>query len=368
MAGLVSRGVTVLEPGHRTTSSVALWAALVEQMPELAKADWVPEAVRQFVDRHVGGPATHPGPAPVAEAGAGVPGRQEAANIPCAGVYLLLRTLDALRVPELCRRAGVHAGSLLPMLAWRWAGPAVGSAEVASALRPVLGDPAAPLTPLTAGGLRGLQTELARTVATQHRAGTGVVRLRDVPFGAAAMALIIGDAGDLMWPAGQVRGAGDASGALLDWWREATGGHPARVEHLAGDGDDPGRALLLASLAAVAHAHSGDPEVDLPLDLIALTVLREWARWLRGFSDASLPYLLTTFVRRPGRLTEAGGVLHVDLDGLPHDVVLDISGCLAAVEPVWPWAPPPAASGTAAAGAAAPAGGQVRRIEFTVGA
>ena len=117
--------------------------------------------------------------------------------------------------------------------------------------------------------------------------------------------------------------------------------------------DDPGLPFPPASLAAMAHAHRGDPEIDLPLDAIALIVLAHWARWLRGFGAASMPYLLATFVRRPGRLVATGdGTLRVSLNRLPHDVVLDVSGYLAPFEPMWPYADQAAA--------------RVRRIEFTM--
>jgi hypothetical protein len=273
--------------------------------------------------------------------------------------------MDAMRLPALCRAAGVPAGLLLQLLARRWAGPAVEPDEVAEALRPFVDDPVSTSAPLTAHGLQALAAEVVSTLVAQHRIATDVVRVRDVPFGDGARALIVGGTDDLMWPAGQVRRTG-ASGALLQWWREATCEPTARLERLSAGTDDPGRTLLLASLAAVQHAHTGDSGVDLPLDLIALTVVREWARWLRGFSGASAPYLLTAFLRRPGRLIGPGaGVLGVHLDHLPHDVILDISGCLAAFEPVWQWTPQPGGSAARAPGLAA---GGLRRIEFTVGA
>ena len=115
---------------------------------------------------------------------------------------------------------------------------------------------------------------------------------------------------------------------------------------------EPGISLSSA-LAAMAHAHIGDPEIDLPLDLIALTALCHWARWLRGFGSAPVPYLLATFVRRPGRLIPVGeGTLRVTLNRLPHDVVLDVSGGLAPFELQWPWADH--------------ATSRVRRIEFAM--
>jgi hypothetical protein len=271
LASLVCAGTAVLDDRCPTTTSVVLWAALVEQMPEVAGATWVREAVRRFVTRQLAEP--------------GQIGRPGVGGIPCAGVYLLLRTLDALRMPALCRRGGVPPGWLLQTLARRWAGPEVGPDDIAAALRPVAGETGPEPGVLPASAWSALHVEVTRIAVAQG-------------------------------------------------W------------------DDPGPSFPPASLAAVAHAHIGDPEVDLPLDLIALTVLRHWARWLRGFGSAPVPYLLATFIRRPGFLIDTGdGTLRVTLDRLPHDVVLDVSGCLAPFELQWPWADH--------------ATSRVRRIEFT---
>ena len=274
LASLVSAGTAFLDDRCPTAGSVILWAALVEQMPEVAGATWARDAVRRFVTRHLAEP--------------GQARRPLGVDIPCAGVYLLLRTLDAMRMPVLCHRSDVPPGWLLHRLVRRWAGPEVTPDEVADALRPVAGETGPGPGSPPANTWSGLQAEVARIAVAQGWGDT-----------------------DLSFPP--------------------------------------------ASLAAVAHAHHGDPEIDLPLDLIALTVLAHWARWLRGFGSASVPYLLATFIRRPGRLIAAGeGALRVRLDRLPHDVVLDVSGCLAPFELQWPWADHPTS--------------RVRRIEFAGGA
>jgi len=311
LSRLISGGTVVLDRGFPGAASVMLWAALTEQMPELAEAAWARDVVRRFVDRRLGA-----GPAPPrAETSirAGADRDPVAAEVPGAGIYLLLRTLDAMRMPALCRRAGVPALALLETLARRWAGPV----DVADALRPIVGDTALRPGSLSEDALQTLQAEVIRIALTHRQAAREVVRLRSV--------------------------------------HEVTGGPSPQVEYLAGDADDPGRALLLADLASMAHAHGGDPDIDLPLDLIALTVLRHWARWLRGFGTASVPFLLATFIRRPGRLIAADdGTARVSLSRLPHDVVLEVSGYLDPFDLWWPW-------GTERAG-------RVRRVEFTVGA
>jgi len=331
-----------------TTASIMLWAALAEEMPELAEATWARHTVRRFVERHLTVRTAPPG---------GTAIRRSSAEVACGGIYLLLRTLDAMRMPALCHRAGVPAVPLLQALARRWAG----AVDVAKALGPVTGDIAPWHGSMTGDSLQLLQAEVTRLALAQQSGADEIIRLRTVPFGGTAMAAILGDAEDRMWLGGQLHNPADAAGTFVRRWQEVMDEPDCRVEHLPGDADDPGRAILLASLAAMAHAHDGTPEADLPLDLIALAVLRHWARWLRGFSTASVPYLLSTFVRRPGRLAAADdGTLRVTLSRLPHDIVLEISGCLDSFELQWPWIP-----GQAAVDARHPAG-FVRRVEFTV--
>ena len=369
LATLISSGAVVLDRKNPVMTSVKLWAALTERMPELAEAAWPRDAVARYVGRELTGHgSTAPSGPSAAQAPAGPTQPSAVADLPCAGVYLLLRTLDAIRMPRLCQLRDIPAGELLTRLVRRWAGPYVTADDVAAALRPVAGDNGGRRGSPTAAAWQRLQAEAARAVLAQHPGGTGAMRLRAVPFGDAAMAMVLGDADDLMWPGGRVRGPAGAAGELLDWWHEVTGDPAARVDSVPPDADDPGRPVLLAALAAVAHAHDGDPETDLALDLIALIVLRHWARWLRGFAAASVPYLLETFVRRPGRLVAAGdGRLEITLDRQAHNVVLDMSGSLAAFDLTWAWRPVPAGPDPAPAPADSLATGRIRRIEFGTG-
>lgn len=292
---LVASGAAVLDHRYPATGSVVLWAALVEQMPEVAETTWARTAVGRFVAQRLAAAL------PAAPRGTEVQARHPAVTgVSCAGTYLLLRALDALRMPGLCRQAGVPPGSLLLALARRWAGPEVTPDEVADALYPVT-------------GLVRPVADAVRPVAAETSPGPGS-RPADT------------------WTALQAEVARTAA---------------------AQGGPDPSLPVSPASLAALTHAHDGDPEIDLPLDLIAFMVLGHWARWLRGFDTASVQFILSAFVRRPGRLTDVGdGTLHVVLDRLPHDAVLEVSGCLAPFEPRWPWTDQAAA--------------RVRRIEFAV--
>jgi hypothetical protein len=97
-----------------------------------------------------------------------------------------------------------------------------------------------------------------------------------------------------------------------------------------------GQERLAAALAAVHYGRLGLPEVDLTLDLLAIALLRLWARWLRQFGGSRVPYLLTNFLLRPGRIYSAPGQLTLELPALPLDIVLEMAGYTATLARV-PW-------------------------------
>jgi hypothetical protein len=84
-----------------------------------------------------------------------------------------------------------------------------------------------------------------------------------------------------------------------------------------------------------------------PVDLTADALLRIWVRWLRGFEQSSIPFLLEQFVRRPGTIVERPDGVMVRLSGRPLDIVLKMSGYFRPIEVL------PGTTG--------------RRIEFAVG-
>jgi hypothetical protein len=86
-----------------------------------------------------------------------------------------------------------------------------------------------------------------------------------------------------------------------------------------------------------AWATLEDPSPALvPAYLVAFGLLRLWARWLRQFSDSSIPYLLEQFIRRPGRLYPGETGLWVELEPRPLDIVVELAGYMAPLEGV-PW-------------------------------
>jgi hypothetical protein len=74
----------------------------------------------------------------------------------------------------------------------------------------------------------------------------------------------------------------------------------------------------------------------VPARLVAFSLLRLWSRWLRQFSESSVPYLLDQFIRRPGRLSASPAGVWVELEPRPLDIVIEMAGYLTPLEGV-PW-------------------------------
>jgi hypothetical protein len=87
----------------------------------------------------------------------------------------------------------------------------------------------------------------------------------------------------------------------------------------------------LCSVAAGGTGNGG-PQRELLLDLLAISCVQTWARWLPGFADARVPFLLSTVVRRPADVEIDPTEITVYLPSRPYDVVLDLAGYLGPVE------------------------------------
>lgn len=87
-----------------------------------------------------------------------------------------------------------------------------------------------------------------------------------------------------------------------------------------------GKQALTAALRELGSARLGIPAADLGLDLLAIAVLRAWARWLPRFTQASVPYLLENFIRRDGTLYLDTSSLVVEMEPAPLDVVIEMAG------------------------------------------
>jgi hypothetical protein len=309
----------------------------------------------------------------------------------CAGVFLLLRAVMGARLPALVVTSGYPPGerltpfgALLVALGLRWASaPGMSGGRIDPGLRVLAGhDGPATIEDLRAAWagcgpedearfqialLRHLAARRMVQGSTQHVYRLGVAEGRAI--------LVAGDGSPGLWPLGHVIETDAAAPAIvaswLNAWEEATGHqvstvsvdqslsdiwalsrHPAgadvvivpeteaaeahaRVSEIA-ETHRSGRAAFAAAMAALDHGLLALPDSDLTIALAASTLLRLWARWLRQFADSSVPYLLGTFIRRPGWITVNAQRIEVELQHRPLDIVLDMAGYTAELERV-PW-------------------------------
>lgn len=155
--------------------------------------------------------------------------------------------------------------------------------------------------------------------------------------------LIAGDGAGQLWLfASAFRSdehARQLTGLWTDTWEEITGQRPVVVgdEARAESGADyaQNRERLTAMLGLVSGPITHNPAWDLTLALTANTLFRLWARWLRGFAQSSVPYLLDRFLRRPGSIYQVDRKFIVELEPRPLDVVLTLSDYLAPLRVPW---------------------------------
>jgi hypothetical protein len=93
--------------------------------------------------------------------------------------------------------------------------------------------------------------------------------------------------------------------------------HPA----LASPEDVPAE----ATLAALGVGWSAGVQLRGELVLVAAYALRLWAQWLPGLAGSSVPYLLNQLLRRGGELRVGERVVEVCLRPAPLDVVLEMA-------------------------------------------
>jgi len=283
----------------------------------------------------------------------------------CAGTVLLLRTVTDLRLSAIADLAGfppetdTSPGALLLALGRRWAGPdGACRGRVDAGLAALAGLDAPPTleevgrawSRVTAADEERFERAWFATLAAQGVLGDGDLNLHLLPAGRGRMAVIAGTPTGL-WPLGRIiREPGELPAILAGWlraWEAETGLRPsvrcgtplagtlrARLpcellapdDTVAATAHQSGRSAFLRAHRAMRWGRTGRTGSDLLVELVAGSVVRLWARWLRGFSAASVPYLLDEFVRRPGSVRQEGSGVHVELDPRPLDVVLEIAG------------------------------------------
>lgn len=300
----------------------------------------------------------------------------------CAGIFLLLRPILDLRLPTLfatIKGLGAEAisptASALVALAIRWAGEATsGVAAIDPGLSLFAGlttalcqtDLAKAWSTAKVHDLDRCQRSLCRSLAGQRMMAPSHLHLFGIQHQDGTSLLVATDATAVLWPLGAaVEGAehaGEVAIAWLAFWQEATGVRPTVVvgdelaelgERLARWGarigahealvEDPAQSALLhvqgrralgAALAALAAGRVGLPAVDLFLDLVAALVLRAWSRWMKGLSQSSVPYLMDSFIRRPGRIAMDASAIDVVLPRRGLDLVVEMAGYAQEYGPV----------------------------------
>jgi len=243
-----------------------------------------------------------------------------------AGTFLLLRAMLDLRLPELVRTAGYPAPFAAVVTAL---GPRLGGGDLADAGLALLTDArGAGMRDLRSFWLGSLPADEARLQEglAQALIGLGVVGREPLSVERPGSTLVAGAGG--VWPFGLVLGETvDAHGAIARWvgrWADATG------VTLGPDAPEEGGAA--AAFAAVGRGRLGLADPDLTLDLLAVALLRVWARWLPGFEGSSIPYLVSNLVRRDGLVHRGGDELVVQLERRPLDVLLELAGYTGALD------------------------------------
>jgi hypothetical protein len=243
------------------------------------------------------------------------------ASASASGLLVLRAALDLGLGPHLLHPVGVSGQPLVAALVRRWAQPA----------------PDAPMDPLLVLlGELSSGPEPARTVedacllAVRRLLGQRLVaapfRAVGVPHGPDGLATVVVDADGHALPLGSRSGRSaldaspDLAAAGLALEPEPAG---AEVQASVADGLD-----------AVVTDGTGDddPQRALLLDLLAVSCVHVWRRWLPGFAEARAPFLLSALVRRPAELEFHASALTVRLPPRPHDVVLALAGYLEPVD------------------------------------
>ncbi len=100
------------------------------------------------------------------------------------------------------------------------------------------------------------------------------------------------------------------------------------------DNHNQGKRAVQLTLSAFEHGVLGAENPDLVLGLLANTVVRAWAGWLRGFSSSGSAYLLDNALRRKGRIHCNPGYWEIEMEPRPLDVVVRMAGYCNVLERV----------------------------------
>lgn len=251
----------------------------------------------------------------------------------CAGIFLLLRALQDLRLPQLATAAETsRLSDLLLSLGIVWAGKEFRDLETIDPALLLWADLSADSQPALAsfesptfmnGMLELLHDRRSIEASPVHVFET---KLRE------RAALILSDASGTMFPLAawldDSKDRTEVESQLLMQWCQATDSSPL-IEH-----DTAVRTTFDAASEELTAAWPVDVSVSLTVTLAAITGLRLWARWLPGIAPASVPYLLKNLIRRPGTIRVSGQEILVRLQPGAIDIVLEMAGYLRKMESV----------------------------------
>jgi hypothetical protein len=308
-----------LDPAKSAANALVVWAELLAHAPRWRDVPGAPSMVADVTARTVDS-----WPAPASPSVSGMP-------TAAAGIFLLVRAAHDLRLAAGVASAGLPGPTVLAALARRWAGPAVPDDDPSLVAFAGVSDYPVTIAAVDERAVERWQVSTLATLVGQRLVSADRIRLRRLPHGHDAIAVIAGDPSDRLWATAALDGDGTGRRRVVERWTSVSGGE-LDVEDIPCDLVDAGRDALLDALATLVHAHAGVPHVDLALDTIAIAVVRAWARWLRGFSAATVPYLFDTFIRRSGWLLADGDELIVQLEARPHDIALQVAGYLEPFE------------------------------------
>ena len=299
-----------------------------------------------------------------------------------AGIFLLLRVILDLRLPQLVESTGYpfgepkqRLGALLASFGLIWSGTTgIRDGQIDAGVNLFAGvdarwTPESLKSVWSNTSLRDhaqFQEALLFTLAGQRVLKGETLNLYAIETEDGFIILIAGDASGRLWPLGyRLNTRNEIPAVVKDWllsWSEATGIEPSVVcdkeigivlsesgteHHLiiseakntAADNELSntywhGREVLLEALKTLQKGRIGLPTADLSLTLMAATLLCVWARWLRQFADSSVAYLLENFIHRSGQVTVEKERIVVNMESKGLDLVIEMAGYAADLAPV----------------------------------
>lgn len=316
----------------------------------------------------------------------------------CAGVFLLVRAITDLKLPLLSASTAYPPGEdgvrpvdlILPLLLrLAGAGSVIDGVIDAGLSRVLHATSSSRLDALrtswsavTADDHLRFQATLLQVLAGQRFVTGKHLHLYALSAREGGPALIAGDGQGLLWPLGcatplapiesqglegkEAGNSGDVLKSWMDIWSQGLDASPELVVadtsligsslvdggislllvgsevQQSGDVDtgDPEvlhareREALVTALRAVRAGAMGLAQADVAMALLAITVLRTWARWLPRFSTTSIAHLLENFIHREGTLFVDSNSLVVEMEPASLDVVMEMAGYTGELEKV----------------------------------